>query len=128
MRQDVRSSFLVVACVLLSACGTVVRVVDSTGKPISDAEVKSQQFSMGGWIDCGKTNRDGKRRIWPKALAIESIRVTKDGYMGSQLNVYGHDELTFVLRSAGGNPGIQSGQLLPESLAPISWPPAPTIR
>jgi len=92
-----RVSLLVVVCVFLSACGTMVRVVDSAGKPISDAVVKSQQFSIGGWMDCGKTNRNGKRRVWPAIPDIESIMVTKEGYVESQINVFGHDDVTFVL-------------------------------
>jgi hypothetical protein len=72
--------FGVIISIYLYVNSTVVYVLDSDRLPIISAKITCQQYSVGGWYDCGKTNLDGSCRIWLKIPGIESITVSKAGY------------------------------------------------
>lgn len=98
-------SFALAMVLFLSGCGTLVRVVDTSGLPVAGALVSTQRFSMGGWESAGTTNSSGKRRIWGRVPAVESVSVSKNG-VGAQMPVYGKDSVTIVL----GDPVFQVSQ------------------
>jgi hypothetical protein len=87
----------IIPLLLISGCATDLYVRDIQSKPVANATVDVEYFSIGGTFPEIPTDNDGYVDISNFPLTVESIRVSKDGYKTVTLQNLGNPPYIVIL-------------------------------
>ena len=86
---------LLICC--LTGCGYTIRVVDTQGKPIHNAKVTYQRFSMLFKEEAGTTNKHGIIKLWTTIPAVECAWAEYGGVTSDNFYVGKHNKINIIL-------------------------------